>query len=33
MELAGVSYDRFTGLEETRRLADSPSVVDVHTKT
>ena len=33
MELAGVSYDEFTGLEETRRLTSTPPVVDVHTKT
>ena len=28
-----ISYDEFVGLEETRRLASSPPVVDVHTKT
>ena len=28
-----VSYDKFFGIEETRRLASSPPVVDVHTKT
>ncbi len=33
MGLAGVSYDEFTGLGEIRRLASSPPVVDVHTKT
>ncbi len=29
----GVSYDKFTGIDETRRLTSSPLVVDVHTKT
>ena len=29
----GVSYDKFTGIDETRRLTSSPPVVDVHTKT
>ncbi len=33
MELVGVSYDGFVGLGETRRLASSPPVVCVHTKT
>ena len=32
-EVSCVSYDRLTGLGETRGLASSPPVVCVHTKT
>ena len=33
MGLAGDSYSVFVDLDETHRLASSPPVVDVHTKT
>ena len=33
MEGVGASYDEFIGLDKSRRLTSSPSVVDVHTKT